>query len=273
MRYSILSLLGLLAGCATQIPNGVYQSPCLNNNSCTVRLYVGREEVPCVLAVKSAKEGALNFCQITSLGQDNYSMLLIGKTAQGNLEISRDMPQLHYVRTNRSLQMSSGRADDKSGQMLTMQFIPGSENKEFKPPWPLLPAQAALDEDDSPDLTLSDAELTKQQVGSWVVAPKDASYARGGFISVYHADGKLDGVGYKDVACTQPLVTVHGTWKIESGKLLLAVTDSSEPKLLAVGDNSTDTIMQVGNNKQVLKASDGTYQYRLKSTTCIAPKS
>ena len=272
MRYSILSLLGLLAGCATQIPNGVYQSPCLNNNSCTVRLYVGREEVPCVLAVKSAKEGALNFCQITSLGQDNYSMLLIGKTAQGNLEISRDMPQLHYVRTNRSLQMSSGRADDKSGQMLTMQFIPGSENKEFKPPWPLLPAQTELD-DDTPELTLSDAELTKQQVGSWVVAPKDASYARGGFISVYHADGKLDGVGYKDVACTQPLVTVHGTWKIESGKLLLAVTDTSEPKLLAVGDKTTDTIMQVGNNKQVLKASDGTYQYRLKSTTCIAPKS
>lgn len=267
----MLSLLGLLAGCATQIPSGVYQSPC-PDNSCTVRLYMGREEVPCVLVVKSAKQGALNFCEVKSLGQDNYSMLLIGKTAQGNLEISRDMPQLHYVSTSRTLQMSSGRADDKSGQTLQLQYIPGSENKEFKPPWPALSAMAGQEEDDSPDLTLSDAELAKQQVGSWVIAPRDAAYAQEGFISVYHADGKLDGVGYKDTACTQPLITVHGSWKIESGKLLLTITDSSDPKLLAVGDKSTDTIMQVGNNKQVLKASDGTYQYRLKSTTCIAPK-
>mgnify|MGYP000470398562 FL=1 len=48
---------------------------------------------------------------------------------------------------------------------------------------------------------------------------------RGVFESRLRADGKLDGVGYKDSACQQPQVRVHGTWKIESGKLLLGVVN------------------------------------------------
>lgn len=82
----------------------------------------------------------------------------------------------------------------------------------------------------------------------------------------------LEGYNYQDAGCQQLQATVHGNWKVEGGKLLLKVTDSSDLKRYPIGATSTDTIMQMGGNKLVLKAGDGAYLYRLKSQTCIAPK-
>jgi len=47
------------------------------------------------------------------------------------------------------------------------------------------------------------------------------------------------------------------------------VTQSSDHQRYPIGATSTDTIMQLGGNKQVLKASDGAYLYRIKSKTCV----
>ena len=62
---------------------------------------------------------------------------------------------------------------------------------------------------------------------------------------------------------------MQGNWKIQGGKLLLDVTQSSDHQRYPIGATSTDTIMQLGGNKQVLKASDGAYLYRIKSQTCV----
>ncbi len=270
MRYLVFLLLGVLAGCASRVPNGIYQDQCPDDR-CTMRLYVGREQVPCALVVRVGEKGLLRACELNSLGEDNYSMLLISQTAEGDIKISRDRPKLHYDRGERSVLLHLTARNPADNQDITLRFIPGSENPVFNPPWPAL--AAADPDDEAPDLGMSDDALAKAQVGSWVIAPKDADYSKHGFISVYHANGQVDGYAYADVACQKPTRTVHGHWKIEAGQLKLTISGSSDPEAYPVGAATTDTIMQVGNDKQVLKASDGTYLYRLKRDTCVVPKS
>ena len=266
-----MSLLGVLAGCASQVPTGVYQDQCPDNR-CTMRLYIGHEQVPCALVVRMGeKKGLLRACELTSLGEDNYSMLLISQTREGDITISRDRPQLHYDHAQRSVLLHLKAKKPENDQNIHLRFIPGRDNGSFNPPWPKLAAEEA--DDDTPELGMSDAELSKAQVGSWVIAPKDADYSKHVFISVYHANGQVDGYAYADVACQKPTQTVHGNWKIEAGQLKLTISGSSDPQAYPVGATTTDTIMQVGKDKQVLKASDGTYLYRFKRDSCIVPKS
>lgn len=269
LRYSLLPWLVLLAGCASQIPDGVYQHQC-PDNSCTVRLYVGRTDMPCAFGIASPVRGIGGPCQLQARGQDHYKLVFL--TSSGQPLPSDELPDLHYEREGNAVLMTMKNMPETVKGGIRLHQLPGTANRSVNPPWPKLPAASAAEvdaEDTGSELTLSDAQIRQAFIGSWVVAPKDADYARGGFISVYQADGKAYGYEYQDVACKQLRATVQGNWKIQGGKLLLDVTQSSDHQRYPIGATSTDTIMQLGGNKQVLKASDGAYLYRIKSKTCV----
>ena len=110
-------------------------------------------------------------------------------------------------------------------------------------------------------ISISDEEITKSFIGSWVPDPKDKDSSYG--IGEYKIDGTFEFVFFKTPKCKVPTIRGEGNWIIRDGNLI--ISSVSVPPGRAI----IDKVISITGSKMVLKGADGDLQYRIKSNTCL----
>ena len=120
------------------------------------------------------------------------------------------------------------------------------------------------------DKRISDEEIARLIIGSWVTAPSDPTFEEPGAISTYHENGNLTFHSYKDQSCTELNFVTKANWSIHNGLLLISVTESEREDMHPPGFQVVDEVRDINLKYKVLTSiSSGTVQYRVRSQRCI----
>jgi hypothetical protein len=112
---------------------------------------------------------------------------------------------------------------------------------------------------------LSDTDISKRLVGSWIVPSDSSDYRPDNRYSVetYGADGTDVAVWYSDSTCKKITFKVTGTWMIQGGALI---------SVLPNGAKFHDKIASIEGDKLTF-SDNGTTHTREKGTFCVTPVS
>lgn len=141
VRGYLLPLLCLMAGCASQIPDGIYENQTPDS---TMRLYIGYREnmpqIPCLLGIVDHVHGRGISCKIEALDQDRYRLLFLSEDGQpmdmdGDFELNFE---LHYKPQTRVVMMTlTGVLDgEERTKEIRLPLLPGTEDPTVNPPLP-----------------------------------------------------------------------------------------------------------------------------------------
>ena len=146
VRGYLLPLLCLMAGCASQIPDGIYEN---QSPDSTMRLYIGHREqgqtFPCVLGTQNLVDGMCGLCQIDALAQDRYRLQFL--SSDGQRIDKAGFIDLRYEPQNRAVILTfKGLANmGEKAKEIRLTILPGTEDPTVNPPWPKLRSDDAID--------------------------------------------------------------------------------------------------------------------------------
>ena len=114
----------------------------------------------------------------------------------------------------------------------------------------------------------SDEELRRLIVGTWVPSVGDTTSVPAK--STYRQDGILEFVSYSDLSCTRATLRALAQWKIEDGRLIVRVLESSDPtSVVRAGVVVVDQIVSISSSEAILRNDSGTIQRRARSSVCL----
>jgi hypothetical protein len=113
----------------------------------------------------------------------------------------------------------------------------------------------------------SDEDLGRLITGTWVPSQGDRTSPPAK--TTYRSDGTMEFSAFSDKACTQEIMHIDGTWKIEKGRLTATVVRSSVPQHLPPGTNAIDDILSLSKHELVLLSDSKVLQRRTRSNVCI----
>ena len=114
---------------------------------------------------------------------------------------------------------------------------------------------------------MSDDEIRRALVGSWIVPPdsSDRTEENGRSVELFRSDGTYTAYIYADRACTELAKQMEVRWFVENGVLSSALPGSGS----VVQVMSRDEVINIQNGVMTLHSlDDGSTYTRVKAKTC-----
>lgn len=118
-----------------------------------------------------------------------------------------------------------------------------------------------------------DQRLSKEIIGSWIVAGDSSDYRPVPMHERFFGDGTYWFFWFSDATCSHIIGETHLDWKIKDDVLISKVTKVTSSAFGHVGDVIKSRIVSLTKNRMVLQSlDDGSTYTRVRSTRCLAPK-
>lgn len=118
-----------------------------------------------------------------------------------------------------------------------------------------------------------DQRLSKEIVGSWIVAGDSSDYRPVPMHERFFGDGTYWILWFSNATCSHIAGETHLTWQIKDGILISKVTKVTSAAYGHVGDVIKSKIVSLTKDRMVLLSlDDGSTYARVRSTRCLAPK-
>ena len=134
-------------------------------------------------------------------------------------------------------------------------------------------AVAALGACTLPNALTRDQLLSKEIVGSWIVAGDSPDYRLVPMHERFYGDGTYRIFWFAGATCLKVVGETRLTWKIRDGVLISKIRAVTSPAFGHVGDVIRSRILSLTRKRMMLRSlDDGSTYARVRSTRCLAPK-
>ena len=116
-------------------------------------------------------------------------------------------------------------------------------------------------------VVLSDENIRKLLIGTWVCAPADDRCYPSR--STYQPDGTLKFVRYKSGRCEIPVNETEALWRVENRTLIIVVQKSIGSIIFEPGLTTESEVISISKTEKTLKGQDDVLSFRIKSDRCV----